>query len=479
MSSGSQGPPAGFFASFVEACSDPVVSVDRRGTVVYANPATEAVLGYDPAALRGRDLASLVASEAADGRARSVRERFTRVEGLDGRGSFSAPIRHADGHTVTCLLYTSLMALRDVYKRQHRRRVYRCLSRRGRGSRRRDVGDVPQPRRTRRPRDIRHRRRRDDRVRQPGVHRPHRLRAGGGPRRDPGDAQLRRDAGRVLRLAVVDPAGRRGVGGGDNRPAARRRAVPRPSDDRTSDRRRRRGDSVRRDPDGRDGTEGGDKPAETVPGHRRAARRPRPPPEPRRGVRAVERGRKRVRRRRPGGAVRHRRVRVHGRGDGDRGRRAPARRARRRGDGRVRGLTDVSGGRSGGDVQHAAVPLLRRRRRPGRHLRHLSERLRPEGARTGVGAVRARDQRGDGPHRRGRPRRAAPVREPAVPRVPRARRPRRDGPDARRRRPGGRLRGRRATGGARAPREAGGVPDDADAPDPGQADVRRPVLPAR
>ncbi|MFY4816226.1 PAS domain-containing protein, partial [Haloarcula sp. AONF1] len=101
MSSGSQGPPAGFFASFVEACSDPVVSVDRRGTVVYANPATEAVLGYDPAALRGRDLASLVASEAADGRARSVRERFTRVEGLDGRGSFSAPIRHADGHTVT------------------------------------------------------------------------------------------------------------------------------------------------------------------------------------------------------------------------------------------------------------------------------------------------------------------------------------------------------------------------------------------
>ncbi|WP_321167245.1 PAS domain-containing protein, partial [Halorubrum sp. SS7] len=44
MSPGSQGPPAGFFASFVEGCSDPVVSVDREGTVVYANPATEAVL---------------------------------------------------------------------------------------------------------------------------------------------------------------------------------------------------------------------------------------------------------------------------------------------------------------------------------------------------------------------------------------------------------------------------------------------------
>ncbi|SFR46380.1 PAS domain S-box protein [Halorubrum sodomense] len=101
MSPGSQGPPAGFFASFVEGCSDPVVSVDREGTVVYANPATEAVLGYDPAGLRGRDLASLVASEAADGRARSVRERFARVEGLDDRGSFSVPVRHAAGHTVT------------------------------------------------------------------------------------------------------------------------------------------------------------------------------------------------------------------------------------------------------------------------------------------------------------------------------------------------------------------------------------------
>ena len=101
MSSGSQRPPAGFFASFVEGCSDPVVSVDRTGTVVYANPATEAVLGYDPSDLRGRDLASLVASEAADGRARSVSERFARVEGLDERGSFSVPVRHADGHTVT------------------------------------------------------------------------------------------------------------------------------------------------------------------------------------------------------------------------------------------------------------------------------------------------------------------------------------------------------------------------------------------
>ena len=101
MSSGSSRPPADFFASFVEGCSDPVVSVDRTGTVVYANPATEAVLGYDPSDLRGRELASLVAAEAADERVRSVRERFARAEGLADGGSFSAPLRHADGHTVT------------------------------------------------------------------------------------------------------------------------------------------------------------------------------------------------------------------------------------------------------------------------------------------------------------------------------------------------------------------------------------------
>ena len=101
MSPGSSRPPDGFFASFVEGCSDPVVSVDRTGTVVYANSATESVLGYDPSELRGRELVSLVAAEPADERTRSVRERFARVEGLDGGGTVSVPVRHADGHTVT------------------------------------------------------------------------------------------------------------------------------------------------------------------------------------------------------------------------------------------------------------------------------------------------------------------------------------------------------------------------------------------
>jgi len=105
MSSGpssdrSSDPDSGFFASFVESCSDPVVSIDGEGVVVYANPATESVLGYAPTELCGRSLAEIVADDGPKGRVRSVRGRLTEPAGLDEAGSLSVPLRHADGHTV-------------------------------------------------------------------------------------------------------------------------------------------------------------------------------------------------------------------------------------------------------------------------------------------------------------------------------------------------------------------------------------------
>jgi len=100
MSSG-RSPDDEFFAAFVAECSDPVVSLDREGTVVYVNPATEAAFGYAPDELLGRDLASVVVSDVGDAGSRSVRDRLARAEGLDESGSVSVPIRHADGHTVT------------------------------------------------------------------------------------------------------------------------------------------------------------------------------------------------------------------------------------------------------------------------------------------------------------------------------------------------------------------------------------------
>jgi len=67
-------------------------------------------------------------------------------------------------------------------------------------------------------------------------------------------------------------------------------------DDRARIRRRRDGVPVRRHPDRRDGAEGGRGEAETVPRHRRAARRPHHVAEPRRRVRTAQRGGERVRR---------------------------------------------------------------------------------------------------------------------------------------------------------------------------------------
>ncbi|RLM70824.1 PAS domain S-box protein [Halorubrum sp. Atlit-8R] len=94
-------PDGDFFDSFVAECSDPVVSVDGEGAIVHANPATASAFGYEPNELQGRELASIVAPDAGDAGAESVRDRIARVEGLDESGSVSVPIRHADGHTVT------------------------------------------------------------------------------------------------------------------------------------------------------------------------------------------------------------------------------------------------------------------------------------------------------------------------------------------------------------------------------------------
>ncbi|MFW5916870.1 MAG: PAS domain S-box protein [Halorubrum sp.] len=94
-------PGEGFFRSFVEGCSDPVLSVDGGGTVVYANPATESVLGYAPEDLHGRRLASLIAPDATDERTRRLRGRLEAVDGLGDVEGLAFPMSNADGRSVT------------------------------------------------------------------------------------------------------------------------------------------------------------------------------------------------------------------------------------------------------------------------------------------------------------------------------------------------------------------------------------------
>ncbi|WP_435180932.1 PAS domain S-box protein [Halorussus sp. AFM4] len=90
-SGGDREPPSAgvgeqFFEGMIAAASDAVVTVDADGTVVYANPAVADVLGYDPAALRGRPVDEL----APEGRRDRYREWFD-PDVADGAG------RPADG----------------------------------------------------------------------------------------------------------------------------------------------------------------------------------------------------------------------------------------------------------------------------------------------------------------------------------------------------------------------------------------------
>ncbi|MBP1923322.1 PAS domain S-box-containing protein [Halorubrum alkaliphilum] len=90
----------GFFASFVEGCSDPVISIDDGGTIVYVSPATEDALGYDADDLVGRRLETLIPDDPDDGRVRSVLGRLGDVEGLADAGELIVPIGTAEGAQV-------------------------------------------------------------------------------------------------------------------------------------------------------------------------------------------------------------------------------------------------------------------------------------------------------------------------------------------------------------------------------------------
>ncbi|GAA0527973.1 PAS domain S-box-containing protein [Halorubrum aquaticum] len=115
----------GFLASFVEGSSDPVVSLDGDGTVVYANPAVESVLGYAASDLLGRRIASLVPEATAEKRARSLRARLGDPERLVGEGNVTIPLASADGdvHTFSVRFHDHESEGRRVYTGSFRERT--------------------------------------------------------------------------------------------------------------------------------------------------------------------------------------------------------------------------------------------------------------------------------------------------------------------------------------------------------------------
>ncbi|WP_418286581.1 PAS domain S-box protein [Halorubrum sp. DTA46] len=90
---------SGFYASLVEGYADPVISVDADGAVLYANPAAEAMLGYDTEALSGRSLATLLPDERANGRLHPLRDRLSTPDRLTDAGNVTVPFEAVDGET--------------------------------------------------------------------------------------------------------------------------------------------------------------------------------------------------------------------------------------------------------------------------------------------------------------------------------------------------------------------------------------------
>ena len=86
----------GFFASFVEGCSDPLISIDVDGVIVHASPAVETTLGYVPEGLVGQPIERLLPDE--DGpRVRSIRGRLEEVSRLTRIDDLVFPMIRADG----------------------------------------------------------------------------------------------------------------------------------------------------------------------------------------------------------------------------------------------------------------------------------------------------------------------------------------------------------------------------------------------
>lgn len=84
----------GRLAALVRHCPDVIVVVDRAGAVDYLSPAVTAVLGYDPAAVRGLRPAALVHPGDL-----AAAKRFARrlTERARAEGRLSCRVRHAEG----------------------------------------------------------------------------------------------------------------------------------------------------------------------------------------------------------------------------------------------------------------------------------------------------------------------------------------------------------------------------------------------
>lgn len=91
-------PDTALFGSLLEQSSEGVFVVDERGTIVFANPATGRIFGYDSSELISESIETLVTERLTDG---GVFERdHSSDTGMANRGAIELCGVHSDGHEI-------------------------------------------------------------------------------------------------------------------------------------------------------------------------------------------------------------------------------------------------------------------------------------------------------------------------------------------------------------------------------------------
>ncbi|MEZ3114855.1 PAS domain-containing sensor histidine kinase [Halobaculum sp. MBLA0147] len=89
-----------FFRSLVENGSDAIVSIDTDSTIRYANGSVERILGYDPTALIGEPLTTIMPERFRDSHFESMGAYLETGERTIDWNGIELPAEHADGHEI-------------------------------------------------------------------------------------------------------------------------------------------------------------------------------------------------------------------------------------------------------------------------------------------------------------------------------------------------------------------------------------------
>jgi len=124
-----------FYRTLVENASEGMLTIDTESRIVYANPAIEDILGYEPAELVGSSKMTIIPERLQSTHAEALEsyvETGTRHIDWDG---IELPARHKDGHEVPTLIslrehefdgdqyFTGIV--RDISERQEREEALR------------------------------------------------------------------------------------------------------------------------------------------------------------------------------------------------------------------------------------------------------------------------------------------------------------------------------------------------------------------